>query len=59
MRHMRETGDDLLTRRFGYRPQFDRSLRSFESFARRRGTGRAGGGGGPRPCRLEGVMPRA
>jgi hypothetical protein len=30
---LRETGDDRLTHRFGYRPQFDRALRSFESFA--------------------------
>jgi amino acid transporter len=33
MRPLRETGDDRLLRRFGYRPQFDRSLRSFDSFA--------------------------
>jgi amino acid transporter len=33
MRPLRETGDDRLMRRFGYRPQFDRSLRSFDSFA--------------------------
>lgn len=33
MRLLPETGDDRLLRRFGYRPQFGRSLRSFESFA--------------------------
>jgi amino acid transporter len=33
MRPLPETGDDRLVRRFGYRPQFIRSLRSFESFA--------------------------
>ncbi len=33
MRPLPETGDDRLVRRFGYRPQFLRSLRSFESFA--------------------------
>jgi amino acid transporter len=33
MRPLPETSDDRLVRRFGYRPQFDRSLRSFESFA--------------------------
>jgi amino acid transporter len=33
MRPLPETGDDRVVRRFGYRPQFLRSLRSFESFA--------------------------